>query len=153
APELFQGKLTPACDQYSLAVVYAELLTGKVPFDGKNCRQLMLQHSTETPNLEGLPASDLAIIARALAKDPAQRFASCTELINAPLCDAGATGTSSPEGRPSEGSSPDLSLSRTPQVPEEAKTAAPTMPRTRIETRINLPRMPAVAVRPGLARY
>src|SRR6266849_2180622 len=32
APETFEGNLSPFCDQYSLAVVYQELLTGKRPF-------------------------------------------------------------------------------------------------------------------------
>src|SRR5262249_55541579 len=44
APETFLGKLSPYSDQYSLAVVYQHLLTGKPPFAGSNPRQLALQH-------------------------------------------------------------------------------------------------------------
>ena len=40
APETFSGKLSRHCDQYSLAIVYMELLTGNRPFHGKNVRQL-----------------------------------------------------------------------------------------------------------------
>src|SRR5439155_21803435 len=43
APELFHSTISPHCDQYSLALVFHELLTGQLPFDGKNVRQLMLQ--------------------------------------------------------------------------------------------------------------
>src|SRR5262249_14355372 len=39
-PETFTGKIAATSDQYSLAVVYQELLTGQRPFSGKNPRQL-----------------------------------------------------------------------------------------------------------------
>ena len=35
APELVQGMVTRSCDQYSLAVIYEELLTGCHPFRGR----------------------------------------------------------------------------------------------------------------------
>ena len=38
APELFLGKISRHCDQYSLAIVFQELLTGTLPFSGKNLR-------------------------------------------------------------------------------------------------------------------
>jgi serine/threonine protein kinase len=83
APELFQNKLSRRCDQYSLAIVYQELLTGIRPVEGKNVRQLMMQHTVGQPNLEPLPEHDRPVIARALAKDPAERHYSCLELVNA----------------------------------------------------------------------
>jgi hypothetical protein len=85
APEILQGTITPHSDQYSLAVVYQELLTGTLPFKGKNSRQLLLQRSTEQPNLDALPAGDRPIVARALAKDPEKRFTSCLEFVRALL--------------------------------------------------------------------
>lgn len=85
APELFVNSISPASDQYSLAIVYQELLTGTLPFAGKNSRALMLQHSTAEPNLAPLPEADRPIVARALAKDPAQRFPTCTDFIRALL--------------------------------------------------------------------
>src|SRR4029077_378961 len=42
APETFEGKVTRFSDQYSLAIVYQELLTGQRPFSGSNVRQLVL---------------------------------------------------------------------------------------------------------------
>lgn len=83
APETFSNKISKHSDQYSLAIVYCELLTGKRPFNGKNVRQLALQHMTEAPDLSMLPEADRPIVARALAKDPDERFSSCTAFIRA----------------------------------------------------------------------
>jgi serine/threonine protein kinase len=88
APELFLGKMSRHCDQYSLGIVYQELLTGTVPFQGKNTRQLLLQHTQEDPNLQPLPEDDRGIVARALAKNPEHRFNSCLDFIRALKCDA-----------------------------------------------------------------
>jgi serine/threonine protein kinase len=81
APELLQGQVSRSCDQYSLAIVYHELLTGKLPFDGKNPRQLLLQHVHYDPDLDALPPADRVIVARALAKDPGERFATCADFV------------------------------------------------------------------------
>ncbi len=81
APETFQNKISKHSDQYSLAIVYVELLTAKRPFVGKNIRQLALQHMTEPPDLSMLPEDDRPIVARALAKDPEERWPSCTAFI------------------------------------------------------------------------
>lgn len=83
APETFSGKVSRHSDQYSLAIVYIELLTGRRPFNGRNIRQLAIQHMTEPPDLSGLSAEDQAVLARALAKDPAERFPSCLAFVRA----------------------------------------------------------------------
>src|SRR5262249_5649895 len=44
APETYEGSISPYCDQYSLAIVYQELLTGKRPFPATNVQQLITQH-------------------------------------------------------------------------------------------------------------
>ncbi len=94
APETFSGKFTKHSDQYSLAVVYVELLTGKRPFNGKNIRTLALQHVSEQPDLSGLPAQDRAAVARAMEKDPERRHPSCLAFIRA-LYEAGSSGVES----------------------------------------------------------
>src|SRR5437588_5547248 len=78
SPEVFQGSLSRHSDQYSLAVVYQELLTGTVPFDGRNSRQLLMQHLQEEPDLRALPPGDRPVVARALSKAPQSRFPSCS---------------------------------------------------------------------------
>jgi len=83
APETFNGKISENTDQYSLAIVYQELLTGHRPFNGKNVRQLAQQHMLEEPDLRSLPEAERPIVARALAKDPTKRFSSCTAFYKA----------------------------------------------------------------------
>src|SRR5215471_7816583 len=83
APETFSNKISKHSDQYSLAVVYVELLTGRRPFPGKNIRQLALQHMTEPPDLSMIPEADRPVVARALAKNPDDRFPSCTAFVRA----------------------------------------------------------------------
>jgi hypothetical protein len=83
APETYDGWVSRFCDQYSLAIVYQELLTGQRPFSGTNIRQLILQHLQMPPNLGPLPASDREAMARALAKNPDERFPTCLEFVQA----------------------------------------------------------------------
>src|SRR5438309_2222515 len=61
APETFDGIVTRFSDQYSLAIVYQELLTGQRPFAGSNVRQLILQHLQGVPNVSPLPLADQPI--------------------------------------------------------------------------------------------
>src|SRR5437764_2899282 len=68
-PETLGGKISSSSDQYSLAIVYQELVTGQRPFAGKNVRQLAQQHLQDEPELRPLPEADRPVVARALAKD------------------------------------------------------------------------------------
>ncbi|HSQ54139.1 MAG TPA: serine/threonine-protein kinase, partial [Gemmata sp.] len=83
APEVLQGGLDARSDQYSLALVYMELLTGVFPYSGTTGPQLILQHVTAAPNLVALPDCDRAAVARALSKDPTSRFPSCMAFVRA----------------------------------------------------------------------
>jgi eukaryotic-like serine/threonine-protein kinase len=81
APETFDGWLSRFSDQYSLAIVYQELLTGQRPFGGATMRQLVLQHLQGNPDLSSLPAADRPVVTRALSKDPEGRYPNCLELV------------------------------------------------------------------------
>ena len=83
APETFSGNISGRSDQYSLAIVYQELLTGQRPFNGKNARLLAHQHMNEEPELRSLPEGDRPVVARALSKDPARRFPNCLAFVRA----------------------------------------------------------------------
>jgi hypothetical protein len=83
APETFAAGLSPHCDQYSLAVVYQELLTGTRPFVGTTAEQLAEAHLNGEPNVAPLPPPDREAVARALAKKPSRRFASCAAFVRA----------------------------------------------------------------------
>jgi serine/threonine protein kinase len=82
-PETFSGTISGRSDQYSLAVVYQELLTGHRPFNGKNARRLAQQHMNEQPELRSLPEGERPVVARALSKDPGKRFPNCLAFVRA----------------------------------------------------------------------
>ncbi len=83
APETFDGYLSQHTDQYSLGIVYQELLTGHRPFAGATIRQLVFQHLQGVPDLSFLPASDRPAVSRALAKSSDDRFPTCMEFVAA----------------------------------------------------------------------
>ncbi len=80
-PEVFDGRPDQHSDQYSLAIVYQEMLTGTLPFQGRTTAQLAAQHLHSRPNLSALPVGDQAAVARALSKDPQHRFTECRSMM------------------------------------------------------------------------
>jgi serine/threonine protein kinase len=85
SPESFMGQPSHCSDQYSLAIVYQEMLTGELPFPGKTAGQLTSQHLHAKPRLTPLPPREHAVIARALAKEPRDRFPNCRALAESLL--------------------------------------------------------------------
>ncbi|CAN5477625.1 hypothetical protein BH11PLA2_BH11PLA2_17200 [soil metagenome] len=83
APEVLSGRVDPRSDQYSLALVYMELLTGSYPYPSRSAQQLMLAHATMPPDLHSLPPEDLAPVKIAMAKRPEERYSSCLSFIQA----------------------------------------------------------------------
>jgi hypothetical protein len=83
APEVFDGSPGPFTDQYSLAVIYQELLTGERPFLVTTLYQLMTQHLHSQPNVSILPEKDQLAARRALSKKADVRFANCMEFVRA----------------------------------------------------------------------
>ncbi|WP_235845978.1 serine/threonine protein kinase [Dictyobacter aurantiacus] len=102
APEQFLGQRSALADQYALAAIAYELFTGKTPFAGSARTTLQHKHTYVTPPAPDTLNPDLpVVIARAiskgLSKDPAARFASVQDFLNAleaiepPVMDAVAT--------------------------------------------------------------
>ena len=88
APEQARGEPTsPATDLYALAVVAFELLTGRRPFEADNTTAEAAAHvHAEIPAVSdhsNLPRELDPVFRRALAKDPAKRYASAAEFVSA----------------------------------------------------------------------
>ena len=66
-------------DQYSLAIVYQEMATGRLPFDRRLAAALASQHMQSPPGLWGLTPQERFAVGKALSKVPDRRFASCRE--------------------------------------------------------------------------
>src|SRR5205823_4184532 len=87
APEQIQSQAIPASDQYSLAVVAYEWLTGMRPFQG-SFAEIAVKHTLMPPPSlrEKVPTLSLAVqevIMKALSKDPKQRFPSVRAFADA----------------------------------------------------------------------
>ncbi|HYB88778.1 MAG TPA: protein kinase [Streptosporangiaceae bacterium] len=97
APEQIQGKpVDGRADIYSLGCVLYECLTGRVPFAKDLDAAVIWAHVEEMPTTPSsvrptLPRDIDEVIGRALAKDPADRYASCREFITAARAALGAT--------------------------------------------------------------
>ena len=79
APEQFDGMLSKRSDQYALAVIAYEMLTGRNPFVGPNAAIMALKHQTEEPTAPTqfnpyLPVPVERAILKALSKDRAHRY-------------------------------------------------------------------------------
>jgi pSer/pThr/pTyr-binding forkhead associated (FHA) protein/tRNA A-37 threonylcarbamoyl transferase component Bud32 len=83
APEQILGDdVGPAVDVYSLGCLLYECVTGEPPFSGLSETEVMQSHIQRPPPSLGEEALD-AVIAKALAKDPAERWESCAALVAA----------------------------------------------------------------------
>src|SRR5262245_5878109 len=82
-PETFQGKISPQSDQYSLAIVYQELMTGHRQYVSENIRQMAQMHMQAEPDLRSRPEVERPVMARALAKEPAKRYTKCMAFVAA----------------------------------------------------------------------
>jgi len=88
SPEQFIGQtIDGRSDQYSLAIVVYESLTGDLPFKG-NTAQMMYKHiNIEPPEINlpeyPIPAGLNPVLQKALAKDPQDRYARVTDFVTA----------------------------------------------------------------------
>ncbi|MFD4431240.1 protein kinase [Nocardia sp. NPDC058497] len=96
SPEQLSGApVDHRSDQYSLGCTLFTLLTGESPFPADNPGAVVAAHLSKpvpraSATVPALPAGIDAVIARALAKDPADRFDSCAEFAEAAI---GAVGS------------------------------------------------------------
>jgi len=89
SPEQVSGsKATPRSDIYAVGVTLYELLTGTLPIKGANNYEIMMAHLNQVPVpphhiAPQVPVKVSDAVMCALAKEPAQRFATAEEFLNA----------------------------------------------------------------------
>ena len=127
SPEQCAGRpLGAQSDQYSLAAVGFQMLTGSVPFDAESLPGVMQHHFfTPPPDINamrgGIPAALAAVIRRALAKKPEERYASTRDMVDA----LDAVPLSAEDRR--NGEEALRTLARGGTLPRIAASAAPTL--------------------------
>jgi eukaryotic-like serine/threonine-protein kinase len=89
APELWQGRSpSPASDQYALACILAEMLSGRALFDAPSIEEIHARHLSELqlPHTwpDGTPWQVELALERALSKEPAERYANAAEFAETP---------------------------------------------------------------------
>ena len=97
APEQIDGQaVTPAADIYALGCVLYEVLTGSAPFRRESAARILFAHLNDEPPRVTELRPDLApgvnsVIARAMAKAPADRYPSAGAFVSAAMTAAGAS--------------------------------------------------------------
>ena len=87
SPEQARGEaVDDRSDIYSLGVVMYEMLTGRLPFEGKSVAEVAMQHYSVLPDAPGelnpaVPPELEAIALRAMQPDPDERYASADEML------------------------------------------------------------------------
>ena len=94
APEqVAKGNVSAATDIYALGAVAYHCIAGHPPFDGDNALQVALRHLEDEPDPlpDHVPPPVRELIARAMAKQPADRFVSAADFADAAMAAAGPT--------------------------------------------------------------
>ncbi len=150
APEQAAGAahLDGRTDQYSLGCVVYEMLAGQPPFTGPTNESLVHQHLNVVPRAvtemrPAVPAALAGVIARALAKNPADRFESAAAFAAAlALPEATGEAPTVPTGRARRGRGPWMWLAAGLAVTAAAALALWTAPRLqRVPAEMQLSRL------------
>jgi len=135
SPEQATGSVVEAAsDLYSTGVVMYEMLTGRVPFVGDTPVAVAMQHIQDTPApitdfAPETPAAVVAVVMKALEKDPKRRFQSAREMADA--LQKARTGQLDPAAiqTPAEASRPPLQPPQpAPQPPARVQEVSPAKP-------------------------
>src|SRR5690242_13494960 len=103
SPEQASGEVaTPASDVYALGVVAYQCLSGHRPFDGDTPIEIAMKHVRETPRPlpADIPPPVRAIVERALAKNPGERWPSASAMAAVARQAASALATTQQQHQP-----------------------------------------------------
>jgi len=160
APEQWMGEeVGPPADQYALAATLYTCLSGHPPFHPRRGPSLRDAHLTESPPqldgvVGGLRPGLAEAVARGLAKDPADRFPTCRDLVTAAQTASRAatqerTSAEADQSAPARSPAPYLSTqvsevrSPTPAAPEPAPSEpAPAAPAPSVQPAAAAPPAP-----------
>jgi hypothetical protein len=83
APEIWLGRACAQTDQYSLAATYVHLRLNRLLYTAGSQWELMARHREGKPHLPELSEAERAVVLRALAREPDQRYPSCVDFCAA----------------------------------------------------------------------
>jgi serine/threonine-protein kinase len=136
APEQATGApLDRRADQYALAVIAFELLAGRVPFSADSPLAVLHQHVAAPPPplssvLPGASAAVDAVLARGLAKRPAERFDTCGAFVSALAAALAVPGPATTLPQPAPAESQVATVLSAPALGPEALAAPASAPKT-----------------------
>src|SRR5437764_9193625 len=122
APEISTGNYNKQIDVYAAGVILYEMVSGRVPFDGESAGEILMKHLTQPPDLAKVPREFVPVLARALSKNPAQRYAGMAEMARAVEEVTSGTAVALPKLEPASAGAP-APASRA--VPSPAPRPAP----------------------------
>ncbi len=124
--------LTGQSDQYSFAAALYEALSGRPTFEGETVVDVLIQKQSALPlhlaeTTPAIPRAAANAIMRSLAKEPEERFESCTALVDAMFAAPGATPTEPTVAAVAASAPPahDPTAVLPPRPPQAATAAAP----------------------------
>lgn len=88
APEISLGRYDRTVDIYALGVMLHEMLTGEPPYTGESMGEVLMKHLSSDPDVSQLPEPFAGVIAKAMRRDPADRYQSAGEMVRAISGDA-----------------------------------------------------------------
>ena len=143
APEQIQGEpLDGRTDQYALACAAFEMLSGSPPFQRENGMAVISAQLSEPPpslsaRRPGLPAAADRVIAKALAKSPADRYERCLDFAEALLAACRPKATGAGAGLAGVPYPPtQAAMPVTPATVADAGRPGPAQPRLRRQARL-----------------
>lgn len=124
APELYGKQAHASSDQYSLAITYVELRTGRSPFQSSAPAVLRALQQEGKLQLKRLPDPEVDVIKRATSLTPADRYPTCRDMVAAleEACFASGLRVAGNRSQSGQGRKP------TPAAPPVFPAAPPAMP-------------------------